>query len=320
MIPIKFPVGRPLRFTILIACSWMTPNTGTPAPAENIIERFAQSDFVFQRINTNVPLPPLFYMAVNDYRELHLDTDNNQTSQYSHTSLSQAAALPLLVSPRDALVVGEWAAKHRFTAQDDSGHSFSVTSLGLPLGWVRQINYDWQLASFVFPTAYKANLPDSDWSEEWMGGVFGRYVQHDTLWWGFGFFIDINPGTNLYLPYLGFSWTYTEEWTISAVMPWPAILYSPSKNTSFRLGMSPSGTSWFIDQKESEIYYEWDGWNFGLTMMQRLQGNFWLEVEAGVSGLRSLSFTGGEWQGTDIKGNDTPYIGLQLSWRPDETL
>lgn len=35
-----------------------------------------------------------------------------------------------------------------------------------------------------------------------MGGVFGRYVQSERLWWAFGFFADIAPDGNLYLPYL----------------------------------------------------------------------------------------------------------------------
>lgn len=31
-------------------------------------------------------------------------------------------------------------------------------------------------------------------ARQYLGGTFARYVQHDRLWWAFGFYADVGPG------------------------------------------------------------------------------------------------------------------------------
>jgi hypothetical protein len=149
-----------------------------------------------------------------------------------------------------------------------------------------------------------------------MGGGFARYVQNDRLWWGFGLYADVGPGDDLYLPYLGASWSIDDRWTLSAVMPWPALLYAPDRDRLFRLGVMPSGASWTLNPDAGEVIYDLGGWDFGIGASWRLQGNIWGQVRAGYTGLRALQIDDGNLQGPELDADATPFVGIGIEYRP----
>jgi hypothetical protein len=53
----------------------------------------------------------------------------------------------------------------------------------------------------------------------------------------------------------------TEQWTLSAIMPWPAVLYSPTRDTLFRFGASPSGASWSLREPSGKVSFDLDSWD-----------------------------------------------------------
>ncbi len=187
-----------------------------------------------------------------------------------------------------------------------------------PMGWLRQLDPAWQISAFVMPIGYKSTQKNSSWKYELMVGSFSRYVQTDDLWWAFGFFMDIGHGEDLYLPYLGASWTINNEWTLSAIFPWPGILYAPTPNTLFRLGVAPAGSSWSITGAELEkLDMNFDTWDFCFTAEQRLGGNIWGAVGVGIGGLRGLRINGSSVDGPASNIESSPYISISINFRPE---
>ena len=150
-----------------------------------------------------------------------------------------------------------------------------------------------------------------------MAGGFARYTQNEKLWWAFDVFADIQPGDDLYLPYVGAVWSYNDQWTFNVIMPWPAIVYSPSQDVAFRLGAVPSGASWQVtNRNEEDVTYNLDSWDFGVSAERRFQGKFWAVLEAGVGGLRGLRVSSGNIEGPDIDISASTFISFSINYRP----
>jgi len=311
------PAVWPDLATLLLCCALLATMSGTQAGTiDDWIRSFTDSQIEFQRSTSNLPFVPLAFAEVSYYNDAEIRVDKGRALSFDQTTVSQAVGLPFLISPRDVVVIGEWTSWSEFRTRSSAFESFDVISIGIPVGWLRQVNPDWQAAAFVMPLASKASLNDASWSWQYMGGAFARYVQSDTLWWAFGLFVNVAPGEDSYLPYLGASWELNDQWMISAVMPWPAVLYAPTKDTLFRFGAAPSGASWAIRPDDEKVAFELDSWDLGISAEHRVHGNLWLTLEAGVGGLRGLRVTEGRWQGPEIDLGSSPYVALGINFRP----
>ena len=309
-----------------IACCFLTSGTGARPAGEDeslmrrMTSQFEHSKIEFQRAESNIPFIPFAFLGASYYGDADVDGNGSRKGkdiEYSVTTVSQAAGLPFLLTDRDALVVGEYVSIADIDIDTDNTDSFTVATLGLPVGWLRQINPDWQSIAFVMPIGHRDDRDGSQWTWQYLGGTFARYVQHDRLWWAFGFYADVGPGDDFYIPYVGASWSLNERWTISAMMPWPAILYAPDKDWLFRLGASPSGASWSFDtQDSSDTTINLDAWDFGLGAERRLARNVWLGVEVGVGGFRGLRLSGSDVESPDLDVSTAAYVDIALKFRP----
>ena len=282
------------------------------------IQSFADSEIVFQRSTTNVPFFPLVYADYSHYRDTEIERGDAESQSYDLDSVSQAALFPFLIGKRDIVFVGEWVGYTRFDARESGTNSFDTLSIGIPFGWFGQLDDVNQSGAFAMPLFHRADLDDSNWSQEVIGGFFGRYLQSDDVSWLYGFYFDIgDDGDDVYLPYLGASWELDEEVTLSAVLPWPAVLYAPDRDTLYRFGARPSGASWSLNSSEDQIYYNLGTWKLGASAEYRVHGNIWAGVEAGVAGLRSLRLSGGDWEGAEFDVNESGYLSLTVNFRPE---
>lgn len=283
------------------------------------IAAFENSEFIFQRANTNVPFTPLAYLAGNRYDSAKVErSGRGDALEYNLDSVSQGAGIPWLVGERDAIVVGEYLSHARFELHGADTDSFEVTSAGLPLAWIRQVNPRWQAAAFVMPLGHKATLDDSHWSWQYLGGMFARYVQNNRLWWAFGAYADVAPGDDFYIPYLGASYTVNERWTLSAIMPWPAVLYAPTPDWLFRFGVSPSEASWSLSPGDGSepVSLNLDAWDLGLSVERRVAGGLFASIEAGVGGLRGFRLEGDSAEAVDFDVGSSAYLKLEINFRP----
>ena len=282
------------------------------------VDRLSSSDIEFQRRVSNAPFTPIAYLGARRYGNARLvDDRSGETLNFQQTNLSAYAALPGWVGQRDAVFAGGWLSHSRFSADEPSAEDFTVDSVGVAAGWLRQVQPRWQAAAFMLPIGHRSSLGDSDWSLQTMGGASARYIQRDDLWWAFGVFANAGPYERYVLPYVGASWVINPRWTLSAVMPWPALLYAPSGDWFFRLGASPSGASWTVNSRSEEVAVSLESWNFGVTAERRLAGPLWGALEGGVRGLRGLRLDTRDAtvDTPDFRGGRSGYVALSLRLR-----
>ncbi len=127
----------------LVCANAMLTSVGIAGAADEWIRRFADSDIVFQRSESNAPFLPIAFASTAYYSDSELSTDDGRTLlKFDISTLSQAAGIPLLLGKKDVFAAGEWISLTRFRAtdQDKVTGSFDVLSIGLPVGWLRQAN------------------------------------------------------------------------------------------------------------------------------------------------------------------------------------
>lgn len=302
-----------LRFLLLVLLSFT-------ANADDFLDRmmmkFSQSEIVFQRAESNAPFLPLANAQYKAYDDTKLKLDDQQSISIDQTTFAQSAILPILATSKDVVFIGEWINNSHISSKSTGFESFDVTQAALPLGWLRQVDPETQIAGFVAPLGYKATLDNSKWDWQTLGGIFSRHVYSDDTWWVFGAYFDVGGIEDTYLPYLGAFWQIDEKWSLSAIMPWPAVLFAPTKDTFFRFGASPTGSSWQVDSGSSQINQEISGWDFGISAEQRIFKNLWINLETGLGGLRALRLNNGHVSMPDLKVDSSTYIKLGINFRP----
>jgi hypothetical protein len=292
-------------------------------PEEGFIERaaraFTESDLVFARSFSNAPFLPVAFLGSSHYGDATVSeegaTPETAGTRYQATGTSQYAGVPFLLSKRSMAVLGEYISYADFSV--DNGEDFSVTSASIAAGYLYQVNPDWQVIAALVPFYNHSSLGERG-KDYWqvMGGAVARYTRNDRLWWLFGVvFDDSDFGTSV-LPYLGASLTLTERWSVSAILPWPQVMYAPSKDWFVSLGASYSGNSWAVNNTTGAVGLNLSGFDLGFGGGMRLKGPLWLEGAVGVGGLRALTITDGDVSGPSIDVSSSPFIKLSLTFRP----
>jgi len=292
-------------------------------PEEGFIERaaraFTESDLVFARSFSNAPFLPVAFLGGTHYGDATVSeegaTPETAGRKYRVSSTSQYAGVPFLLSKRSMAVLGEYVSYADFSV--DNGEDFSVTSASIAAGYLYQVNPDWQVIAALVPFYNHSSLGERG-KDYWqvMGGAVARYTRNDRLWWLFGVvFDDSDFGTSV-LPYVGASLTLNERWSVSAILPWPQVMYAPSKDWFVSLGASYSGNSWAIDSGTGKVGLNLSGFDFGFGGGMRLKGPLWLEGAVGVGGLRALTINDGDISGPSIDVSSSPFINLSLTFRP----
>ena len=312
------------RLTVLLLASsaWL-PDARAESFMQDRIDAFRASDILFQRSDSNVPFMPIAFLNTSHYGEAQITNNTTgETVSFEQQGVSAMGGVPFLPTNRDMLVTGAYLSSNRFTSDDSQREDFRVDSVGVPLAWLRQVNPRWQAAAFVMPFAHRSTQDAGSWSLQTMGGVFGRYTQHERLWWVFGVFADHSEQESYALPYVGASWSINDRWTLSAVMPWPSVMYAPTKDWLFSLGASPSGAAWSLQDQQTDVAISLDAWDFGLNAERRLHRNLWLSAKVGVGGLRGLRYSTREdgIEAPDIDVGASAFFALSLRIRPADLL
>lgn len=292
-------------------------------PEEGFIERaaraFTESDLVFARGFSNAPFLPVAFLGSSHYGDAMVSeegaTPETAGTRYQVTGTSQYAGVPFLLNKRSMAVLGEYVSYADFSV--DNGEDFSVTSASIAAGYLYQVNPDWQVIAALVPFYNHSSLGERG-QDYWqvMGGAVARYTRNDRLWWLFGVvFDDSDFGTSV-LPYVGASLTLNERWSVSAILPWPQVMYAPSKDWFVSLGASYSGNSWVVNNATGQVGLNLSGFDFGFGGAMRLKGPLWLEGSVGVGGLRALTINDGDLSGPSIDVSSSPFIKLSLTFRP----
>ena len=292
-------------------------------PEESLIERaaraFTESDLVFARGFSNAPFLPVAFLGNTHYGDAMVSeegaTPETAGTRYSVNSTSQYAGVPFLLNKRSMVVLGEYVSYSNFSV--DNGEDFSVASASLAAGYLYQISDDWQMIGALVPFYNHSSLGERG-KDYWqvMGGAVARYTRNDRLWWLFGLgFNDSDFGTT-WVPYVGASLILNERWSVSALLPWPQVIYAPSKDWFVSLGAAYSGNSWAVNSTTGAVGLNLSGFDFGFGGSMRLKGPLWLEGTVGVAGLRSLTINDGNVSGPSIDVSSSPFVNISLTFRP----
>ena len=292
-------------------------------PEESLIERaaraFTESDLVFARGFSNAPFLPVAFLGNTHYGDAMVSeegaTPETAGTRYSVNSTSHYGGIPFLLSKRSMAVLGEYVSYSNFTVEN--GEDFSVASASLAAGYLYQVNPDWQVIGALLPFYNHSSIGERG-KDYWqvMGGAVARYTRNDRLWWLFGVGFDDSDFGTTWLPYVGASLILNERWSISAILPWPQVMYAPSKDWFVSLGAAYSGNSWAVDTGTGKVGLNLSGFDFGFGGGMRLKGPLWLEGTVGVGGLRALTINDGELSGPSIDVSSSPFINFSLTFRP----
>lgn len=304
---------------LLLCCSSACHRSLADSFIEKKINAFASSDIVFPRSVSNAPFLPLAVLSARSYGEAQVEFgDSGESIAYTQDGISAAGAVPFLASSRDLLIAGAYLNQVNFSTDEPLIDDFRVRSVGLPIGWLHQVDPQWQAAAFAMPLWHDNNQFDGARSDQLMAGAFARYTKNDHLWWMFGVFGDRNDLDTYFLPYVGASWVINPQWTISAIMPWPSIDYAPNRDWLFSLGASPSSAAWSVRPSSEDVAVSLDAWDFGLDVERRVSGNLWVAARAGIGGLRGVRYStrDNKLEGADIDVGASGFISLSLRFRP----
>ena len=292
-------------------------------PEESFIERsaraFTESDLVFVRGLSNAPFLPVAFLGNTHYGDAMVSeegaTPETAGTRYSVNSTSQYAGVPFLLNNRSMVALGEYVSYSNFSV--DNGEDFSVASASLAAGYLYQISDDWQMIGALVPFYNHSSIGERG-KDYWqvMGGAVARYTRNDRLWWLFGVGFDDSDFGTTWLPYVGASLILNERWSISAILPWPQVIYAPSQDWFVSLGAAYSGNSWAVDTGTGKVGLNLSGFDFGFGGGMRLKGPLWLEGTVGVGGLRALTINDGDVSGPSIDVSSSPFINISLTFRP----
>lgn len=300
---------------LMCALPWAAQRHAQAADAGAWMQSFVDSQFRFRRSDSNAPYLQLAWVDATHYGDTTLHRqDGSSAGSYEQQAFSQGLLVPKLVSPRDMLVLGDWISYSRLHI-DAGARDVDVLSIGLPVGWIGQRGDRWQFAAFAAPLAHRATDRSEPWFWEGMGGAFALYWQERWMWI-FGAYADVTKDEEFYIPYVGGSLQINRQWTLSMVLPWPALIYSPSTEWMLLAGITPAGSTWAVKGSQQDIAIDQDAWNLGLAAEKRVWRNFWLRVEGGASGFRGFGFVGRDWQGPNSRGGTSPYVSLRFGFRP----
>ena len=282
-------------------------------------QAFAESELVFVRGLNNAPFLPVALLG-SDYYDQAMVSEEGATpdvagKQYQVSTANQYAGVPFLLNKRSMVVLGEYLSYTDFSVEN--GEDFSTTSAALAAGYLYQLTNDWQLMGGILPVHHRSSLGERR-KDYWqvMGGALTRYTRNDRLWWLFGVVFDDSEFGTTWLPYIGASLIINQAWSVSALLPWPQVIYAPSKDWFVSAGASYSGSSWAVNSSTGAVGLNLSGFDFGVGGAQRLNGALWIEAKAGVGGLRGLSINDGDISGPAIDVSSSPFISISLTLRP----
>lgn len=301
-------------FIILLLCLLTSP---VQAVGDRIIEAIMRSDFIFDKNISNVPFFPLGYLQVKYNDDLSLDNECflDQSCDFSFTSLSQGFGLPVWIGQKDMLILAETLESDRLQFDDQS---LTINSAGVMAAWISQPSSQWQAGIF----AYYYDGVDEDRRVKPFGGNIvgggGRYRHESTFhsYWGLVRLDDRSSNALIY-PYLGFDWFIGKDISVSGLIPWPSVSYSPDRDTIYKLGASVSGSDFFVDNNNDLVNSHLGIVDLGFYYEKRLSGMFWLEAGAGYSGFSRLSITSDNDFEFDSNLERSPFIRISFNLRPE---
>ncbi|WP_323813052.1 hypothetical protein [Cellvibrio sp. NN19] len=287
------------------------------AIGEKLMDQLISSDFVYDRNISNAPPLMIGYLDTNAQNGLTFDGECPPAladdCRLSYRSLSQGFGTPVWVGQKNMLVLGETLDVDYFSNRTES---FSIYTGGVLAAWINQPSEQWQQGAFVYNYW---NLGDdqerADTSTTYAGYV-ARYRHSARFHSYLGLIYTDALERALVFPYAAFDWFVDDRWTISAILPWPLLTYSPNPDQAFKVGAVVTGSSW-ASASDGDVYSrDFTQLNLGFVFEQRLSELFWGEFSLGYAGLGRLSVDSDQDSELETNLESSPYFRIGITVRP----
>jgi hypothetical protein len=298
----------PIMVVLLLFAHW------AQAGMNEVLRAIAESEFEFQKTESDLPYPPFAWVRAVRYQASRFDSDM-PGSTFDQSAFSHALFSPVYASERDILLAGYYYGFSAFDFRQRGMDDGRVHLIGAGAGWLRQIKPDWMTALFVAPLVHSNIRGGSPWETEWyVGGLARYYYEPDLQFFAGGVYI-YSFGEHIIYPYLGTIWLPHPRLSIAAMLPWPSAAYAIDTKTVLRIGAAPSGAQWRT-KNDAQVSHDYGGWDLGLSVERKIMSHVWLGASAGWSGLRafSINMAGEIDYRTQLDGK--PYVSVQFSLRP----
>ena len=118
------------------------------------------------------------------------------------------------------------------------------------------------------------------------------------------------------IPLVGVIWIPNDQWRVSAVLPEPRLIYSPTKNLDFYLGGEFAGGSFRTDTNDNITPHKLSGaqvdftdYRAGLGLTYTVNSSFSVDAGAGYSIQRHFAF---HRAGENFRTDPSPFLRLEL--------
>ncbi len=286
------------------------------AVGDRLIEAIMRSDFIFDKNISNVPFFPLGFLSFkySDSLTLQEDCPGNLSCDLSYNRISQGFGLPVWVGQRDMIILAETLDSNKLEFADKQ---VVLNDVGVMAAWISQPAPEWQLGTFTY---FFENINSDDHIKGAGGAILGgigryRHQPHFHSYWGM-VGISENSETIIY-PYVGFDWFIGKEISVSALLPWPTVSYSPDSDTIYKFGATISDTSWIVDENENIISNSLSTVDLGFAYEKRVYGLFWAEAGIGYSGFGRITVTSDSDIEFESSLESSPYLRFSVNIRPE---
>lgn len=287
------------------------------AIGEKLLEKLISSDFTYDRNISNAPPLMIGYLDTNAQNGLTFESECppalENDCRLSYRSLSQGFVTPVWVGQKNMLVLGETLDVDAFSNRTDS---FTIYTGGLLAAWVSQPSAQWQMGTFVYNYWNLGDNQERADTSTTYAGYVARYRHSARLHSYLGLIYTDALERSLVFPYAAFDWFVNDRWTISAILPWPTLTYSPTPDQAFKIGALVSGTSWTSERDQGLYTRDFAQLNLGFVFEQRLNELFWGEFSVGYAGLGRLSIDSDQDSDLQVDMESSPYFRIGINLRP----
>ena len=287
------------------------------AIGEKLLEQLISSDFIYDRNISNAPPLMIGYLDVNAQNGLTFDAECPPALQgdcrLGYRSLSQGFGLPAWVGQKNMLVLGETLDVDSFSNRSDS---FTIYTGGLLAAWINQPSQQWQQGAFVYNYWNLGDKQERADTSTTFAGYVARYRHSARFHSYLGLIYTDALERALVFPYAAFDWYVDERWTISAILPWPTLTYSPNPDQAFKIGALVTGSSWASLGDQGVYSRDFAQLNLGIVFEQRLNQLFWGEFSLGYAGLGRLSIDSDQDSDLQVDMESSPYFRIGINLRP----
>jgi hypothetical protein len=287
------------------------------AGIDDILQAVRESEFRFARVTSKVPFIPLGWGVYQNYpgTEFKNDTGSLPSAEVEENTISIGGILPAYVSKRNMFLLGGDIAWDYINVQSGPYSDQHIVRLTPVAAWMNQLDEDETVGAFAAPILSKDLAADQPVAVNGFAGVIGMHWSSDTLQWVYGGVYQYNFGESALYPYLGAQWLPTPRLSLSLLIPWPTIAYSPADRWLLQLGIAPGGSTWVKRGDGFESTQSFGSWNLYAGTAYQLQGPYWLFAGVGVTGNRGLTST---WGGVEnrFEAQSSPVYILAIQLRP----